>query len=172
MLNPVDQSLSHRIGSFFQRRIVGPVLHLLRTGATPRRLAWSLALGAVIGLNPLLGLSTLACLLVAFLFRLNVVAMQITNHLMYPLQIPLIFVFLRAGAWAFRTSAMPLDRDAMVAAMRSQPVQTFRLLWTWQWHALAVWAVVGLVLTPLLAILLEPLLARLLSRMQHEPSQT
>jgi uncharacterized protein (DUF2062 family) len=51
---------------------------------TPRRLAWSLALGIVIGINPSVGITTLVVVLLAWTFGLNQVASQIGAHAMTP----------------------------------------------------------------------------------------
>src|SRR3981081_2804173 len=43
---------------FFYRRLVRPLLDLLRQGATPEKLALSVALGAMLGVFPMLGATT------------------------------------------------------------------------------------------------------------------
>ena len=148
--------------------LIDPVLQLLRTGATPERLAWSLAVGLVIGVNPLLGSTTLLALGFAAALRLNVVASQMTNHLAYPLELALFPVFVKLGSMLFRTAALPLERDALFHAARQHPWQTTRLLWSWEWHALVVWAMFAVVAAPLLALALRPVLATMLYRMGDE----
>jgi uncharacterized protein (DUF2062 family) len=148
-------------------RIILPVLALLRRGATPEKLAWSLAAGVLIGLNPILGSTTILCLTVAFLFRLNIIASQITNHLAYPLQIILFIPFIRLGSRIFHTAEMPLSVKDILHAARTSPVQLARNLWLWESHALILWAILAAVLTPILALILTPILRRLLIRVQH-----
>jgi uncharacterized protein (DUF2062 family) len=155
--------------NFIRRRVVGPVVQLLRIGASPERLAWSIAVGVVIGMNPLLGSTTVMALVVASVFRLNVVASQLGNHLVYPLELLLFPVFIRAGILLFRTERMPLEPRAMFQAVKLHPWQTTRLLWSWEWHALVVWAMVAVVVAPLLKMLLKPVLVRMLDRLHHEP---
>ena len=46
------------IREFFRCRILRPLLRQLRGGVTPRRLAWSLAMGIIIGINPSVGITT------------------------------------------------------------------------------------------------------------------
>jgi uncharacterized protein (DUF2062 family) len=154
----------------FQRKVISPVIHLLRVGASPRKLAWSLAVGVAVGINPLLGTTTVLCLAVAFVLRLNLVASQITNHLVYPLQLAMFFVFLNAGDKVFHTGALPLSKEAMLSGMRHHPLETTRLLWSWEWHALAVWGVCAVVGTPLLVGVLTPVLRKLLMTMQETTS--
>lgn len=153
---------------FFQSRVVTPLIHLLRVGASPRRLAWSLAVGAVIGINPIVGSTTLVCLGVAFTARLNLIASQIANHLCFPIQLALVLVYLRAGEILFRTGPLPVATDAFLHTLTRHQWSTAQLLWTWEWHAIAVWLLAAAILTPLLAAALHPLLNRLLHRLHHE----
>ena len=45
------------IADFFRRRVLGPVLDLLRQGITPEKVALSIAFGVVLGVFPALGCS-------------------------------------------------------------------------------------------------------------------
>jgi uncharacterized protein (DUF2062 family) len=154
----------------FQRRVIAPVIQLLRVGASPQRLAWSLAAGAVIGINPIVGSTTVLCLGVAFAFRLNLIASQIANHLLFPLQLALVLVYLRGGEMLFRTAPPPMAANDLMHTMRLHPWSTMHTLWTWEWHAIVVWLLAAAILTPLLAAILHPLLNRLLATLHHHPA--
>lgn len=73
----------------------------LLTGMSPRKLALTLALGFAIGCLPLVGIPTALCALVALTMRLNVPAIQAANYAAMPLQLVLIFPFIRLGGWLF-----------------------------------------------------------------------
>ena len=146
---------------FLHHRIVKPLLDMLRMGCSPRRLAWSVAVGLALGLNPLLGSATLVSLAVAGVFRLNLVASQIATHIAYPIEVALFFVFIRLGNRIFHTGHLPLHREALLSAIRHHPWDTTKMLWAWEWHALTVWAVAALVFTPIIAALLVPVFRRL-----------
>ncbi|MEO6801937.1 MAG: DUF2062 domain-containing protein [Granulicella sp.] len=151
------------------RRLVLPILALLRMGASPEKLAWSIAVGLLIGINPILGTTTIVCLAVAFAFRLNVAASQLANHLMYPFEILLVIPFIHLGSRLFHTARMPLSPTALLEAARHNPIDLIRQLWLWEWHALLLWAMIAVVSIPLLALALTPLLQRLLLRVnRHE----
>jgi uncharacterized protein (DUF2062 family) len=75
---------------FLHRRVFAPLIALLAEGVTPRKLAMSLALGIVIGLVPILGVSTALCALAAVALRLTMPAIQLVNYLLTPLQLLLI----------------------------------------------------------------------------------
>jgi uncharacterized protein (DUF2062 family) len=159
----IDVSSSHQLPApqnFFQRRLITPVFALLRMGATPRRIAWSLAIGLVIGVNPMLGSTTILALAAAAIFRLNLVASQIANHVVYPLQLVLFFLFIRGGDYLFHTGKLPLHRKALIQSIRRHPWDTTRLLWSWEWHAFTVWIIFAVVTAPLVAEMLTPLLGR------------
>jgi hypothetical protein len=153
--------------NWIYRRGVLPILALLRMGAAPRRLAWSIAVGLVIGINPVVGTTTALCLAAAFVFRLNVVASQIANHAMFPLELVLVIPFIKLGSRVFHTAAMPLSPRLFLRAIRVAPLALTRQLWLWEWHALVLWAAISVVAVPLLALALTPLLKRLLTRIQH-----
>ncbi len=136
-------------------------------GATPEKLAWSIALGLVIGVNPLIGSTTIVCLGFAAVFRLNLAASQLANHLMYPFQILLLIPFLRLGARVFHTGPIPLSPKLLFSQARSHPVDLMRSLWLWESHALILWAVISVVVLPVSAGLLAPILRRLLARVER-----
>jgi uncharacterized protein (DUF2062 family) len=140
------------------------MMGLLRRGADPDKLAWSLALGIVVGVNPLLGSTTLVALGLASAFRLNLVASQVGNHAMYPLEWLLFPVFIKVGSILFRTPKLPLAGRALWDAAKYHPWHTTRLLWTWEWHALVVWAVFAAFAMPLIAMASEPVLEKMARR--------
>ena len=148
-------------------RVVLPILALLRMGASPEKLAWSIALGVVVGINPLLGSTTLLCLALAAILRLNLAASQIANHLMYPLEILLAVPFLTWGARAFHTGPIPLSPKVVFFDARTQPVALIKSLWTWEWHALVLWAIASAIFLPVIALLLTPALRKLLVRIER-----
>ncbi len=155
------------MASLFQRWVKQPVVRLLRMGAEPRTLAWSLAVGVVVGVNPLLGSTTVLALAVASALRLNIVASQVGNHAMYPLELAMFPVFIKLGSLIFATERLPLQGKALFEAARKHPWDTTRVLWQWEWHALVVWAAFAVVAAPVLALTLRPLLEKLARRVQR-----
>lgn len=136
-------------------------------GASPQKLAWSIAVGVLIGINPILGSTTLLCLAVAFVLRLNIAASQIGNHIVYPLEILLVLPFIHLGTKLFHTAPLPLTTDELLAFARRDPLELLKHLWFWEWHAFVVWAAFAAIFAPLLALSLTPLLKRLLRRIER-----
>ncbi len=165
----VPQTVPPAHHNWFYRHGVLPILALLRMGATPRSLAWSIAAGLLIGINPVVGSTTLLSLAVTFRFRLNVVATQIANHAMFPLELALIIPFIRLGSRVFHTAEMPLAPGMLLQEARSTPLMLTHNLWMWVWHAFVLWAVLAIVAAPLLAWALTVLLERVQARIrQHQ----
>jgi uncharacterized protein (DUF2062 family) len=150
--------------NWIYRRVALPILALLRMGASPEKLAWSIAAGLLIGINPILGSTTVLCLVMAFVFRLNVAASQIGNHIVYPIEILLVIPFIHLASRIFHTEPMPLSANELLHAAREHPVDLTRRLWLWEWHAFLLWIILAAVAIPLLALILTPLLRRLLVR--------
>ncbi|MEI9977397.1 MAG: DUF2062 domain-containing protein [Edaphobacter sp.] len=155
--------------NWIYRRVALPILALLRMGASPEKLAWSIAAGLLIGINPILGSTTILCLAIAFVCRLNVAASQIGNHIVYPLQLFLVLPFIRLASRIFHTELMPLSAAEILHAAREHPFDLIRRLWLWEWHAFLLWAVFAALAIPLLAFTLTPILRKLLTRVtSHE----
>ena len=151
------------IREFFRCKVLRPLLRLLRGGVTPRRMAWSLALGMAIGINPSVGLTTLIVILLAWIFGLNQVASQIGSHMVAPFHLLLFLPFIQLGVYLFHTRRLPLTRQQL-EHMSHHPLLMVRSLWQWEWHALIVWAIAAAILTPLLAMYLRRALVLMMRR--------
>lgn len=157
---------------FLYRRVALPILALLRRGASPRRLAWSIALGLLIGINPVLGTTTVLCLALAMLLRLNVAVSQLVNHLLYPVQLLLLVPFLQLGSDLFHSEPLPFSARTLLEMARHDPLEFVHKIWRWELHAFLVWLALAVVLVPLIAVALTPLLKRVSARMQRRSSPT
>jgi uncharacterized protein (DUF2062 family) len=149
---------------FWHRRLVHPILALLRQGVTPERIALSVALGAVLGVFPVLGSTTALCALAALFLQLNLPAIQIVNYLVYPLQIALLIPFFRLGERLFRAPHLPLSVPQIYAMIHADMWGAIRFLWTTSWHAMVAWCLLAPVFAALVYVILLPALRRVLRR--------
>lgn len=145
---------------FLRRRLVEPVLALLRQGLAPRELALCLALGTGIGLFPVLGISTPLLAAIALLRRLNLAAIQLVNYLIYPLQLLLIIPFVRLGEALTGAAPQPLTLSAGLEMMSQGAWQAVVTLWDAIVHAALGWALIGPAGIYVMYRLLEPVLRR------------
>lgn len=151
------------VREFVRCKVLRPLLRQLRGGVTPRRMAWSLALGMVIGINPSVGLTTVLVVMLAWMLGLNQVASQLGSHVVEPLHLVLFIPFIDLGVHLFHTRRLPLDRK-QIEHLSHHPVRLVHEIWRWEWHALIVWGVVAAVLMPLLAVYLRRTLVLLMRR--------
>lgn len=142
------------------------MLRLLKRGVSPKRLAWSLAVALLVGVNPFLGLTTISMLLLAWLFKLNQVATQIGIHVVAPLQWLLFLPFIHAGIVLFGAHRLPMSRADILHLSHRHPLQLIHLLWQWEWHALVIWALFASALAPLIAVQIRRILV--LSMRRHK----
>lgn len=148
------------ISHFFRRRVLGPILDLLRQGITPEKIALSIAFGIVLGVFPALGWTTLLCLVAAAWLRLNLPAMQLVNFLVYPVQLLLLVPFIRAGEVLFRSRPMGFSLTQIVGLIHSGMWHAIEVLWVATVHGIVVW----MMLAPPAIFLIYKLLAPLLRR--------
>ena len=151
--------------SWWQRRVVAPIVAQLRQGITPPQIALTLAPGSVIGILPILGVTTLLCALFALVLRLNQPVIQVVNYLIYPVQIALLFPFYRAGEKLFGADPVPLlSITELNARFWAAPGQFFVDYGMVALYGVAVWALLAPLLAGALYVMLRPPLAALARR--------
>ncbi len=111
------------------RRIIEPLLGLLKQGISPDRLALCVAIGVVVGNIPILGVSTILCAAIALAFRLNLPAIQIAQAAMAPTQLLLIIPFVRLGEWILRVPPQPVSIKDALAALAQGAGHAIAVFW-------------------------------------------
>jgi uncharacterized protein (DUF2062 family) len=149
------------VKNWLYRRILAPLLALLRQGISPQRLALCVALAIVIGNIPILGVSSILCTLIALLFRLNLAAMQIVQAAMAPTQLLLIIPFVRLGEWILGAPQQPVSIKAGLALISQGVWHAVVVLRDAIFHAGLAWILVAPFCVYLFYRLLAPVFARL-----------
>jgi uncharacterized protein (DUF2062 family) len=128
------------------KRVTSPIVKRLQTvlkcGLTPQKLALTLCIGTALGIMPLLWGTSLICILLAHIFRLNQVALQSVNYLLFPVQLALLVPFLKLGAWLLPWG--PPLQPHMFAMMLQNPVTSLNILGWITLKSLAAWLVIVL----------------------------
>ena len=142
----------------FQRKLIDPIVKLLRQGISPEKLALGMAAGVVIGIFPVIGSTTLLCAVAAFLLRLNQPAIQLVNYLVYPLQFALLIPFFHFGAWLFNVEPLPLSAEQLILMFKTDLGDTIIQLWDTTMRAIVAWGLISLPLAACLYYIFRPLL--------------
>jgi len=149
---------------FLSRRVLQPLRLLLVQGMSPRLLALSIATGAIVGIFPVLGTTTVLCTIAAAALRLNLVAVQTVHFVLTPVQVGLIIPFVRVGETVLGRPPQPLSIDAGLAIISQGAVHAVTVLWDAILHAILGWILIG----PALLLILFLILARVLAAKQLE----
>lgn len=132
-----------KIKNFFYTRIIAPVLGQLKQGISPHKLSLSLAAGFVLGSFPLIGPVTPMCLLVAFIFKLNHIAIQSANYAAYPLQIALLIPFYRAGEKLFGVGPIALNIQSILSEFQASYMGAMEKYLMTGLRGVVVWLIVS-----------------------------
>ncbi len=146
---------------WLRRRVAEPVLAVLRIGVTPEKIALSIAIGLVLGVFPIFGVTTVLCLIAALALRLNVVVMEIFNYVAYPLHVALLIPFLRLGEHLLRLEPLKVSLRAVKAQVAADPWSAFIIFARLEVRAIAGWLPVAPLAVFALYLALAPLLRRL-----------
>jgi uncharacterized protein (DUF2062 family) len=149
------------VRQFFDRRLLRPLQAQLTQGVTPSRLALALALGLVVGIMPMLGITTVLCALLALGLRLNQPAIQLANYVAYPLQLLLFIPFFQAGARLFGRPPITFAFAELQAGLASDPTGTIGRYLFDNLRGVAAWGLAAPLLGALLYLLGRALLSRL-----------
>ncbi|MGA8705610.1 MAG: DUF2062 domain-containing protein [Steroidobacteraceae bacterium] len=151
----------------WRRRVFDLTLAQLRQGITPQKIALTIALGFILGLFPILGATTALCALFGLLLKLNQPIIQLVNWVAAPLQIPGIYLFIRAGEWLTRTPPMSFSVSALLRAFKAAPVDFFRRYGATGLRGVLAWCLIA----PAIAVLLYGATLPVLRRMgRHLPA--
>lgn len=140
------------------------LIAVLHSGLTPHKLALTFCCGIALGILPVLGGTTILCLICGYTLKLNHVALQAVNYLVYPLQIVLFVPFCLLGSRLFPWG--PAIPPEIFSTLLHGHLTTSMNLIIWIIaKALAAWLITAV---PLAACLYLPLL--LLFRKRFAPT--
>ena len=156
--------------AFVRKKIIDPILKLLKQGISPDKIALCMSIGVVIGIFPLIGATTVLCAIIALILRLNLPAMQIVNYLIYPLQIALLIPFFQFGAFLFGADPLSVSAQDLMAMFKSDFWGSINRLWGTTLRAIAAWGLICLPATAGAYYILRPLI-RKMAPGQRRPSK-
>ncbi|KAK4708828.1 hypothetical protein R3W88_029753 [Solanum pinnatisectum] len=109
------QQIGSTVGSWIHKKIVDPLLQILRRGAEPKQLAFSGALGATLGLFPICGVAVFLCgVAIAVLGSLcHAPTVLLVNFIVTPIELSLVIPFLRLGEYVSGGPHFALTSDAL-----------------------------------------------------------
>jgi uncharacterized protein (DUF2062 family) len=138
----------------------------LREGMSIQKLCMCLALGIVLGIFPVLGMTTVLCALAAIVLRLNLPLIQLVNYAVYPLQLFLLVFFYGVGSRLLSGRNLPYSRAEIVGILQNDMWGSMIALWDMTLAAILLWALSAPILAFFLYVGLKPLVRKLSTERQ------
>ena len=150
--------------SRFKRWVVQPIAKQLKQGTSPEKLSWSISLGTTLGIFPIMGSTSVVCLAVAHLFKLNQPVVHLFKTLTYPIHLAMILVYIRLGQKLNGLPETPFSITEMMSQFKDSPAQFARDFGMATLYGIEAWAISAIILIPTIYLVSLPLLKTLTSR--------
>ena len=147
--------------SGWRRWLIAPIKAQLMQGLTVERVSWTIALGVVLGVFPIMGSTTLVCLLAGWVLNLNQALLHVFKTAVYPLHLALILVFIRLGERIYGAPLIAFSIPQLLARFKQDPLQFARDFGMAAWHGVSAW----LLIAPLAALLIKMAVIPVVSRL-------
>lgn len=147
--------------SWWRRWLVAPVVAQLTRGTSPDRIGWTIALGVVVGVFPIMGTTTLVCLLIGWLLRLNQPVLHVFRAVVYPLHLALILIFIRLGERLYGAPLISFSIPQLIGKFKDSPLQFARDFGMAAWHGVSAWLLIAPVAAVLIKMAAMPALRKL-----------
>jgi cytochrome c biogenesis protein CcdA len=170
MMSGVGELAGEPRESWWRRWIVAPVKNQLTRGMSVNRVSWTISLGFVLGVFPVMGTTSLVCLLAGVVFRLNQALLHVFKSLVYPLHLALILVFIRLGERLYGAPLITFSIPQLVVKFKDDPLRFGRDFGMAAWHGVSAW----LLIAPFAAIIIKwavtPLVRRTAMKLKGQPA--
>lgn len=150
--------------SAWQRRVIDPIAVQLTQGITPEKIALTLSVGSALALFPILGTTTILCLIAGIALRLNQPIIQMVNALCTPLHLPVIFLTWRLGGWMFGEHAEHIGIRMMNHMLWEDPKDFIERFGVHAVHAIVAWVAMAPLWSVLVYVIALPVLREVLRR--------
>jgi uncharacterized protein (DUF2062 family) len=149
MLKSRRENLATSIGKF------------LKGGMTIEKISLCVSLGFVLGIFPVLGLTTVLCAVAAISLRLNMPLIQLVNYAVYPLQLLLLAFFYGIGNWLFNNHSILNSGAHFVGILQDDVWGSLASLRDMTLFAVLLWILTGPILAAVLYAILIPVIRKL-----------
>jgi len=110
-----------------------------KDGLTPEKLAFSVTLGIVTGIFPVIGMTTLLSLLFTMLFRQNLIIVQSVQWIVALIQIMLIIPFMQFGAYMLNHNALHISMAQINHAFQPGVISGIKAVGIFHLYGILTW---------------------------------
>jgi uncharacterized protein (DUF2062 family) len=155
---------------YFHRYIGLPFETLILQGSSSSQLAYAVAIGVTFGLFPIMGVSIPFCFVAALVFKAPQPLTHAVNYAVYPIQIPMIFAFVRLGEWIMGAPNVSLAPSAILELARTDVVRFVEEFGLTCLHAMLAWCITAPVIFVGTFQMVRPIIVRLRERNEAKSS--
>lgn len=155
---------------FFHRYIGLPFELLILQGSSTSQLAYAVSIGVTFGLFPIMGVSIPFCFVAALVFKAPQPLTHAVNYAVYPIQIPLIFGFVRLGEWVMGAPNVSLAPTEIFELARTDHLRFIEEFGLTCLHAMLAWCLFAPVIFVATFQIMRPIIARLREKNEVKPS--
>lgn len=140
-------------------KLVAKTKDLLKSGNTPHQLSLAITLGIIFGVFPFIGVTTIILTVIALTFNLNMVIIQLSNYVVYPLQLVLYLPFIKMGKFLGNRPA--ISANQVLETMKADWIDGIEKLWVIHLWAILSWAIIAIPVSYLIYRLLKDWIERI-----------
>jgi uncharacterized protein (DUF2062 family) len=129
---------------YFKNRILIPFRLVSKKGLTAESLAFSITIGIIAGLFPVIGATTLISVLMTLLFRQNILVVQSVQWILGLLQVMLIIPFMKLGAVILNQQAVHINMHQINLAFQTGFFSGIRTVGIFQLYAILTWIILAI----------------------------
>ena len=125
-------------------RILIPFRLLPKEGLTPEKIAFSLTIGILSGLFPVIGLTTVISIVLTLLFRQNLLIVQSVQWLLALVQVLLIIPFMRFGAFLLKHDVVHITMKQINDAFQPGVVSGLKTVGLFHLYGIFTWILLAI----------------------------
>ena len=133
-----------KVKRYIKLRLLFPFIKYVRKGICPKELALTITLGLTLGVIPFMGVNTLILIVLAIIFRLNHVIVQLVNYSVFPLQLILYLPFLKLGQLVFNGPKLEITSKEFIFSLRHEWLNTIIDIWKLNLLGLLLWLLISI----------------------------
>jgi hypothetical protein len=150
----------------FMRWVVLPIRTQLTQGVSPRRLAWAVTAGSVLGIFPIIGSTSLLTTAAGLGARLNQPVLHAFKTMVIPLQWLMLPVFVRIGEGIFQAPPVRFNIPDLIQKFGENPGAFMRQFGMTGVHGIVAWTVLAPLMGGICFFVTWPILERAAKRLR------
>jgi len=127
----------------FRDKLLVPIRLVPKNGLSAEKLAFSIAIGIVAGLFPVIGATTVVSLLLTWIFKQNILVVQSVQWALALVQVLLIVPFIRLGAFILQVPRCSISIEQINLAFKPGVLEGIKAIGVLQLYGIFTWLLIA-----------------------------